>query len=82
MKLLLGIMNLTASSLNNIQNENALSIRTTMVVYFLYSHVLVTINTKIHVLDTFFYLFWSLKLIGEQKFNIVYDTDFPTFKNV
>lgn len=49
-------MNLTASSLNNIQNENALSIRTTMVVYFLYSHVLVTINTKIHV-DTFFIYF-------------------------
>lgn len=38
MKLFLGRMNLTASSLNNIQNENALSIKSTMVVYFLYSH--------------------------------------------
>lgn len=38
MKLFLGRMNLTVSSLNNIQNENALSIKSTMVVYFLYSH--------------------------------------------
>lgn len=48
MKLLLSRMNLTASSLNNIQNENALSIKSTMVVYFLYSH------TKI---DTFLIYF-------------------------
>lgn len=54
MKLFQSRMNLTASSLNNIQNENALSIRTTMVVYFLYSHVLVTNNTKI---DTFLIYF-------------------------
>lgn len=42
MKLLFNRMNLTAASLNNIQNEN--SIRPMMVVFFI--HVLFTNNTK------------------------------------
>lgn len=75
MKLLFSRMNLTAASLNNIQNEN--SIRPMMVVFFI--HVLFTNNTKTYpCLINFDPWNW----LASKKFIIVYDTDFPNFKSI